>query len=164
MSLYRVKQFYWSITSKVSIQDEKFISNYLNEQEKYLFQKLTDYEKIHAIKVAKDIDKLYNKDGEHKDMLIKVGLMHDIGKISHRLNPINKSLMVILDGISKGKIKKYHNIKQIYVYYNHADIGYNILKQYGYKERFLYLIKNHHNDNIIGDEELNILKMCDSRN
>lgn len=164
MSLYRVKQFYWSITSKVNIEDERLIDGYLNEQEKYLFQKLTEYEKIHAIKVAKDVEKLYNKDGENKGMLMKAALMHDIGKTVHRLTPISKSLMVILDSVSKGKIKKYHNIKQINVYYNHADIGYNILKKYGYEERFLYLIKNHHSDNIIGDEELNILKMCDSRN
>lgn len=164
MTLYRVKQFYWSITCKVNTEDENFIKNYMNEQEMFLFEKLPDYEKIHALKVAKDIKKTYSGNEENKYMLIKAALLHDIGKISYRLNPIYKSLMVIFDSISRGSIKKYSNIKKINVYYNHADMGYSMLKEYGYKERFLYLIKNHHNNNIIGDKELDILKECDSRN
>lgn len=164
MTLYRVKQFYWSITSRVSAKDEEFIKEYLNAQEICLFQKLPDYEKMHAIKVAKDVEKLYNGEEERKVILMKAALLHDIGKISHRLSPVNKSVIVILDSISSGRIKKYDNIKKINVYYNHADIGYSMLKKFGYEERFLYLIKNHHNDNIIGDKELDILKKCDSRN
>jgi putative nucleotidyltransferase with HDIG domain len=164
MTLYRVKQFYWSITSRVSAKDEEFIKEYLNAQEICLFQKLPDYEKMHAIKVAKDVEKLYNGEEERKVILMKAALLHDIGKASHRLTPVNKSVIVILDSISSGRIKKYDNIKKINVYYNHADIGYNMLKKFGYEERFLYLIKNHHNDNIIGDKELDILKKCDSRN
>jgi hypothetical protein len=39
-----------------------------------------------------------------------------------------------------------------------------MLKKFGYDERLLYLIKNHHNDNIIGDKELDMLKKCDNMN
>lgn len=164
MALYRVKQFYWAVTSKVSSEDEIFIKKYLSKVEFNLFQKLPYYEKAHAFKVAKDVSVECSEKEENKNMLIKAALLHDIGKISGTLTPIDKSFLVVMDKISNGGLKKFCNIKKIDIYYNHADIGYNLLKRYGYDERFLYLIKNHHNSNIIGDKELNILKMCDSRN
>jgi hypothetical protein len=60
-----------------------------------------------------------------------------------RLNPIEKSIIVILDSVSKGRLKRFKNMKKIDVYYNHGDKGYTILKAHGnYSERFLYLIKS----------------------
>ncbi|MCM8711346.1 HDIG domain-containing protein [Clostridium sp. SYSU_GA19001] len=165
MSLYRIKQFYWSITSKIELEDRKFIDKYLNNDEKKLFNKLSVYEQKHCINTARDVIKACKDAGIINEMLIKAALLHDIGKTCKKLNPIEKSLIVILDSISKGKLKKFSNIKKIDVYYNHAYKGYNILKDIGnYDDRFLYLIKNHHNNTIKEDKELDILKKCDSKN
>lgn len=165
MSLYRVKQFYWSITSKIDKDDIKLIDRYLNNDERVLFNRLSEYEQKHCINAAKEVIKVCKDRNIENNELIKAGLLHDIGKIYKKLNPIEKSLIVMGDSISKGRLRRFKKLKKIDVYYNHGDKGYKILKDTGkYNERFLYLIKNHHNDFIIGDEELNILKECDNRN
>lgn len=165
MSLYRVKQFYWSITSKIDSEDLELIDKYLNIYEKGLLKGLAVYEQKHSINVARDVMKACDENNMESKVLVKAALLHDIGKSYKKLNPIEKSLVVVLNRISHGKLRRYRGIKKIHVYYNHADIGYNILKNTDkYDERFLYLIKNHHSDYIIGDKELEILKACDSKN
>lgn len=165
MSLYRIKQFYWSITSKIDLSDNKFIDKYLNTREKELFKKLSVYEQKHCVNVARDVVKACENSGIRNELLIKAALLHDIGKIYKKLNPIEKSIIVILDNIFKGKLKKFKSLKKIDVYYNHGDKGYNILKDIGgYDERLLYLVKNHHNSFITGDKELDMLRDCDSKN
>lgn len=160
MTFYRIKQFYWGITSKITLEDEKFIIKYLNRIELDLFNKLPIYDKVHCIKTAREVEQISMKNYT----LIKAALLHDIGKTYTKFNLIDKSIMVLLDKITRSKIKRFSKIKKINVYYNHAEIGYNILKKYCYDERFLYFIKNHHNSDIIEDVELNILKKCDSKN
>lgn len=165
MSLYRVKQFYWSITSKIELNDLKIINKYLNEEEKKLFSSLSTFEQKHSVNVASDVIKSCRENGINNEEFVKAALLHDIGKICKRLNPIEKSIMVMADSITKGRLKKYKNIKTIDVYYNHGDKGYNILKNAGgYNERLLYLVKNHHNNFIVGDKEMDILRSCDSKN
>ena len=165
MSLYRVKQFYWSIVSKIDSKDKALINRYLNKDEKNIFNKLATYEQKHSINVAEAIIKCCEENNINNEALVKVALLHDIGKTYKKLNPIEKSLVVMLDSISKGKLKRYNRFKRIDVYYNHGDKGYNMLKNTGnYNERFLYLVKNHHSNFIVGDKELDILRTCDSKN
>ena len=164
MSLYRVKQFYWSMVSKLNDEDIDFIKSYLETYELQLFHQLPTYDQKHCINVARDVKSTCDKRKLQSKNLIKVALLHDIGKIYNSMNPIDKSIMVIMHNITNGKIKAYNKIKNVNMYYNHGDIGYNLLRKYGYDERFLFLVKNHHNHNIIEDIELALLKECDDRN
>jgi hypothetical protein len=55
------------------------------------------------------------------------------------------------------------NVKKIDVYYNHAEKGYILLSRLDkYSDRFLYLVRNHHENDIIEDRALEILKEADS--
>ncbi|MFT5874408.1 MAG: putative nucleotidyltransferase with HDIG domain [Clostridium sp.] len=164
MSLYRIKQFYRSIVSKINDEDIDFLKIYLEIHELQLFNQLPTYDQKHCINVARDVKSTCNKRKLQSSFLIKVALLHDIGKIYNSMNPLDKSIMVIMNKITKGKIRKHNKIKNINIYYNHGDIGYSLLKKYGYDDRFLFLVKNHHNNNIIEDIELNLLKECDDRN
>lgn len=166
MSLYRIKQFYWSLTSNIDSNDKRLLNKYLEQEELNLFYKLSVCEQKHSVNVARSVKEYCSKNECDIDsqILIKAALMHDIGKITARLGIIEKSLLVILNKLTNGKIKKLSKIKKIDVYYNHGDKGYNLLKDYNYDECFLYLIKNHHNSNIIGDKRLNILIECDNKN
>lgn len=164
MSLYRVKQFYRSMVSRINDEDIDFIKMYLEPYELQLFNQLPKYDQKHCINVARDLKLTCNQRNLKYQKLIKVALLHDIGKIYNSMNPIYKSIMVIMHNITKGKMKLYKNIKNVNVYYNHGDIGYNLLRKYGYDDRFLFLVKNHHNNNIIEDKELDLLKECDNRN
>ena len=164
MNFYRVKQFYWAINSKMDKKDYNFLHNNLNEDELKLFYKLSVQEQKHSIKVAYDVEKVCKNNNLDSKLLMKAALLHDIGKTHKKLNLIDKSIIVLADNITKGSIKKFSNIKKINVYYNHGKIGRDILKNYNYDEKLLYLIENHHNHNVMGDIELEILRMCDDRN
>lgn len=162
---YRLRQFIWAINPKITSEDIQYIKENLNKNEINLFCKLSKAEQKHSIKVSKDINKMcVNKENINKNALVKVGLMHDIGKIEKSVNIFSKSIIVILNKITQGKLKSLDTLDSINIYYNHGKIGANILKDYGYDKRFLYLIENHHNDNIKDDIELNIIKICDDRN
>ncbi|GCD12848.1 HDIG domain-containing metalloprotein [Clostridium tagluense] len=164
MSLYRLKQFYWSMVSKINDEDIDFLKMHLETYELQLFHQLPTHEQKHSINVARDVKSTCNQRVLQSGNLIKVALLHDIGKIYSNMNPIDKSIMVIVDNITNGKIKLHKKSKNVNMYYNHGDIGYNLLRKYGYDDRFLFLVKNHHNNNITQDIELNLLKECDDRN
>jgi putative nucleotidyltransferase with HDIG domain len=165
--MYRIKQFIWALKSEINYEDEIFINKYLNNKELELFFKLSIMDQKHCVNTAKDIKKVcearnYNLD---KDRMVKIALLHDIGKIQYKMNIIEKSLIVILNKLTKGKIKKYRKVKCINIYYNHPNIGYNLLKKYNYEESFINTIKNHHNNDIIKDIlELEVLRECDNNN
>lgn len=171
MAMYRVQQFLWSIFSKIDEDDLKFIDAYLDKEKAELFKKLSVSEMKHSIRVAKRVKNEYDafikRNGIdvkecYRRKFITIALLHDIGKIHKRINVIDKSLLVILNKITKGRLKKFTNIEKVDIYYNHAEKGADILKNYGFSERELFLVRNHHNNDIIEDKELEILKYCDS--
>lgn len=165
MALYRVKQFYWGVTAKINEKDKEFLNKYLSKRELHLFNQLNEYEKKHCVNTAMDVEAFCLKKNIKGKMLVKAAILHDIGKITNKINLVEKSFMVVLDKVSKEKIKKYCNRNRIInCYYNHGDNGYKILKDYGYDEEFLYLIKNHHNNYIIGDKKLDIIRKFDNMN
>lgn len=165
MSLYRVKQFFWAITAKISLEDISFIKSYLNSSEVELFNTLTGYEQKHSVNVAMDVKEICKVKNMDSYNMIRVALLHDIGKTQARLNPIEKSIFVIINKLSKGRLRNVTTLKKVENYYNHGEIGYRILKKCGkYDDHFLYLIKNHHNKSIIGDKELEILIESDDKN
>lgn len=138
---YRVQQFIKAMTAQITKEDISFVKQYLNKAETDLFFRLKPYEQRHCIDVAR---KLYETTEGDMEM-IKLGLLHDIGKIQYPLHPIEKSVIVILDHLTAGHIKRYRKYKMVKCYYDHPQIGYDILKESGhYDETFLKLIKNHH--------------------
>lgn len=170
MNFYRIKQFYLSITDKINNNDRKFICKYLNSSELNLFYKLRQSEQKHSIRVARGIEnhsKLNSKlDKDSIDYmeLVHVALLHDIGKTKARLTSIEKAILVILNFITKGKINGYIKINRINNYINHGEVGCNILKNFdAYSDKFLYIIRNHHNHNI-NSYELDILRIYDNIN
>ncbi|WP_315121825.1 HD domain-containing protein [uncultured Clostridium sp.] len=164
MNISRVKQFYLYFFDKMINEDYIYISKYLNKYEISIFKKLSKEDQKHCVRVAYEVENKCNENTNlNKDRLIKIALLHDIGKIKCKLNVIDKSLLVLLDFITKGNIKKYSNIKKINTYFNHGEDGYKILKDKEYDEDFLDIIKNHHNKKIKNDE-MDIIRLCDDIN
>ncbi|GIM29393.1 phosphohydrolase [Clostridium polyendosporum] len=168
MSFYRIKQFWWAISCHFKKIDKNFINKYLNEEEKKIFNKLRKSDKHHSIRVSKDalamLEVSVDKESIDQDKFAKVALLHDIGKSEGSLNTIEKSIMVLLDKSTKGRIRKYNNIKVIDAYYNHAQKGVNILKKYNYSKDFLDVIEKHHTNVPIDNKMLKILKYSDDKN
>ena len=99
-----------------------------------------------------------------KESLMMGALLHDVGKGEHNLNVIEKSIMVILNKMTNGKIKKYDNIKSIDIYYNHGEKGAKLLQSINsYDDKFLDVIKYHHMNNSMNNNELlDIIKESDN--
>ena len=161
--IYRIKQFFTSVTAKINSDDIKYLKKNLNKSELALFLKLKKSEQKHCIKVSKDVEQICFHNDIKCDKLLKVALLHDIGKTEVKLNLIEKAILVILDKITNGRLKNNKN-KKVYIYYNHGKVGAKLLENYGYDKRFLYLIENHHNKNIKNDKELEIIIYSDNKN
>lgn len=165
----RIKQFIKCLFAKINEKDRKFINEYLDEKEKLLFYKLPVYDVKHSVNVAKDIfnnEPIYKLDkiNINKDEIIKSAILHDIGKLYNPLNPIDKSLLVLLNSFTKGKIKKYSGkSSKIYIFFNHGEEGYKMLSGKKYSNEFLYTIRNHHNYTE-KSKWLDILRKYDDRN
>lgn len=165
MRFYRLKQFFWSITSKISESDKEFIKTNLNIEEIKLFYMLSINDQKHSINTAFDIKKACSSMSEvNCDMLIKTALLHDIGKIKCNTNVVIKSLLVLGDFFTFGKLRKFNTIRCIDSYYNHGEIGYRILKEFACDDKMLYLIKYHHDYEIKGNMDMDILRKYDNRN
>ena len=169
MKFYRVKQFIWGVEAYFKKIDNSYLESYLNKNEINMFNKLKKSDKYHCIRVCNDSLKLlkdnnFNID-EHK--LGKAALLHDIGKSKYHLNLIEKSTIVLLDKFSKGKLRKYDNIKQVDIYYNHPKIGYEMLKEYNYDKELLDVVRYHHMINrkeFKNNKIIDIINICDNKN
>lgn len=166
--IYRIKQFIWAITARLDKTEEAFIKQYLLEDEQYLFNQLKVYEQKHCITVAKGLIKMYH--GEEVREMIRLGLLHDIGKIKYPIGPIRKSIMVLLNKVTKGRAKQWCHLNMAKCYYDHPEIGYALLKQRGQcTNEFLKLVREHHRslNEVQADkkylQKLEELQTCDNK-
>ena len=141
----------------------------LDNDEKILFNKLKKSDKQHCIRVCKEALNMLDTTQTYKDLQVnkvaKAALLHDVGKGEFGLNLVEKSTLVLLNNLTKGKIKKYDNIKQIDIYYNHAQKGFDILKEFKtYDKEFLESIRYHHSNKKINNQLLDVIRECDNRN
>ena len=167
MKFYRVKQFIWAVGSTFKKVDYGYIKKYLNDDEILMFNKLKKSDKHHCIRVCSDSVKLLKENNFKIDenKVGKAALLHDIGKSQYHLNVIEKSTVVLLDKFSNGNLKKYNNIKQIDIYYNHPKIGYDMLKKYNYDKELLEVVRYHHKNKEVKNNKLvDIISISDNKN
>jgi len=167
--IYRIKQFYWAIQSLFRNHDFEMPNKYLNESELSLFMKITRSERNHSIRVCKAaLEYIRNEKILDIDEVImcKCALLHDIGKYRARLNIFYKSIVIIVNRITCGKFLKYTQSKRIINYYNHPQIGADLLKNIEEDNiDIINCIRYHHdNKNTKDNIYLEILRMCDNLN
>lgn len=169
MIFYRVKQFYWGIKSLFIKDDFAILNKYLNKSELSLFMKIDKAERYHSIRVCKSVIKYVNNNGvvdidEYK--ICKCALLHDIGKAQAKLNIFDKSIIVIISFITRGKFLKRNKSKKIVNYYDHPRIGAEILESIkGMSVDIIDCVRYHHNKDMIKKNKyLEILTLCDNCN
>ncbi|MGL4738503.1 MAG: HD domain-containing protein [Cellulosilyticaceae bacterium] len=160
--LYRVKQFIWAITAKLTSEEKQFIVKYLGLEEQMLFGKLKVYEQKHSVVVARELAKLY--EGSKRTQMIRVGLLHDVGKSVYPIGPIRKSIMVLLHRFTKGSVQSYDQFKMVKCYYGHPEDGYRLLREMRpYDDFFLALVRDHHKKEGSMTDEMQKLQVCDDQ-
>lgn len=164
MSFYRIKQFMWAMNTHMSFNEVQYTKEKLTVEEQSIFETLAKNEQKHCIRVCKAVEAELKLKKEENNILLKAALLHDVGKSKKKINIIFKAIIVVLDKITKGKIKKYTNIVYVNIYYNHDKLGAEILKGINCDKRIVYLVGNHHNTKIKTDEELNLIRYFDNKN
>ncbi|MFH1387444.1 MAG: HD domain-containing protein [bacterium] len=146
--LYRLKQFYFGMTAKYGQEDKIFTENYLNSAELNLFNQLPNFEKKHAVVVARKM--MVSGVGFDERKLAKLGLLHDIGKLAENNSIFTKSIMVIIrfflpsfyDWLAEqGKNNPW--LKRFYVHKHHGQIGAEMLAKIGVSGEYLSIITKH---------------------
>lgn len=164
--MYRINQFISYLISYFTKVDNEFLSFYLNEDELHYFNKLFKTEKQHSIKVAKkclDVFKDFDISNNEIDLVVKMCLLHDVGKGYSKINLFMKPIIVII--ASNKKMRKmifFINKNKVYKYFNHAKYSFDILKKFNYSSDILNSIKYHHSSrNIVNNKYMRLLKYCD---
>ena len=165
----RVKQFYINATDLMTNKDYKYVKRNLNNEEYDLFKKILKSEQKHSVRIAKEIEYIIENNLvddidiiQSKNLLIKTALLHDVGKSKQKVNIIEKSIIVILNKLTKGNLKNFKKSKKIQCYYNHSEYSYILLKDIIKDDLILSIIRNHHKNT---DNKLtNFFKQIDDNN
>lgn len=167
--MYRIRQFIWAILSYFKKLDMRFVREYLNREEEKIFSQLSKNEQHHSLRVCKSAFEIVDKEYENvnKEKLAKIALLHDVGKVEYKLNVFEKSIIVLLDKFTHGKISEYDKLKQINIYYNHGKIGADMLASYKtFDNEMLQIVEEHHKENeaLKGNKLYRIIVEADNRN
>lgn len=165
----RVKQFYINATDLMISKDYEYVKIHLNNEEYDLFKKILKSEQKHSVRIAKEIEYIIENNLvddidiiQSKNLLIKTALLHDVGKSKQKVNIIEKSIIVILNKLTKGNLKNFKKSKKIQCYYNHSEYSYILLKDIIKDDLILSIIRNHHKNT---DNKLtNFFKQIDDNN
>ena len=165
----RVKQFYINATDLMTNKDYEYVKIHLNNEEYDLFKKILKSEQKHSVRIAKEIEYTIENNLvddvdiiQSKNLLIKTALLHDVGKSRQKVNIIEKSIIVILNKLTKGNLKNFKKSKKIQCYYNHSEYSYILLKDIIKDDLILSIIRNHHKNT---DNKLtNFFKQIDDNN
>lgn len=155
----RVKQFFKAIFAKITDEDKLYIKKYLSPAGEKLFFDMAVFDQAHALSVARTIATFdYNGD---KDFLIRLALLHDVGR--KNVSILDKVFCVLINAFSKKFAKFLSNyIHSLSVYYNHAQIGAELLQEAGFEEESKIIC--YHHEKKSEPIELLLLKKADNMN
>lgn len=171
--LYRFKQFWFALTSKMTEEDRLFVHQHLNIKEAALFFSLPEYEQKHGVVVAQKM--LKEAEGikmidERK--LVRLGLLHDIGKSAAKLSVWSKAILVILrrfipplyDRLAEMGINERSSkiFRRFYVHKHHGEIGAEILSKIAEEKEMVEEIRSHDRPSASHDVYMEFLDRADS--
>jgi putative nucleotidyltransferase with HDIG domain len=149
--IYRLKQFYYGMFSKYTAGDEVFARSYLNIDEMALFNQLPSFEKKHCVIVARKLSasaRLHTELDQRK--LIRLGLLHDIGKVAEKNSLMTKSILVIIrfflpwlyDRLAD-RGENHPFFRRFYIHKHHGAVGAELLSKIGESAELLSIIAKH---------------------
>ena len=140
----RLKQVLMQCKYKILEIDETYLANSLSVSERELFATLPKAVQNHSISVAKSLD---NSDLKNVKKLIKMGLLHDVGKSIRPLSLLEKGGYVILHNLLGENLKRWASFDGVAAYLYHGERGAEILRRHKIFEDhpICYdIIKTHH--------------------
>lgn len=162
--VYRVKQFFKGAFAWARKADYELLDEYLNQSEKRLFWELPCHERHHALDTAEFI-RCNAADRPDKEALIKAALLHDIGKVGSGMGIFKKSTLVLIDKFLPELSRMLSTrINMFNIYYNHPEIGAEMLEGIGEDKYVVELVRYHHSSKAADTDGMEILKKADNFN
>ena len=149
--IHRLRQFWFGMFSSYTKADEAFARSYLNIQEMALFNQLPGFEKRHAVVVAR---KMLESAARYRELdprkLVRLGLLHDIGKVAERNSIMTKSMLVIIRFFLPGFYnrlaelgKENPRFRRFHIHKHHGAVGAELLEKIGVSSDILSIIAKH---------------------
>jgi len=162
---YRLKQFWFALLSKMTEDDRLYVHQHLNQREAAIFFTLPEYEQKHGVVVARKLlEEAAGIRGLDQRKLVRLGLLHDVGKSAARLSIFDKGLLVILHRFAP-PVYNYladHGMKKFYVHKHHGEVGAQLLSKIGESRDIIEEIKRHDRPYAEHDVYLKLLDLVDS--
>jgi len=171
--LYRLRQFWFVLFSRMTEEDRLLVHQHLNRAEAALFFNLPEFEQKHGVVVARKLlEEAAGIRGLDQKKLLRLGLLHDVGKSAANLSILDKGLLVILRRLApplynylaeQGKSNKaLPGLRKFYVHKHHGEVGAELLSNIGESQDIIEEIKRHDRPYPEHDIYLRLLDLADS--
>jgi hypothetical protein len=171
-AFYRVQQYLNAKNAKLDEADITIVRQYLSIQEQILFFRMDVSDQAHTLEVAKKIIIAENLKAKANHYLIKISLLHDVGKGTKPLSLNGRVAWVLLQklgpSISDTSVNLFKNSSipffyTPYILKNHAQLSYKLLTAINCDKDICDTILKHHDETNKNDsQELLRLRNVDS--
>jgi putative nucleotidyltransferase with HDIG domain len=150
--VYRVRQFWRTVSLKTDPHGLEQAKALLTAGQCELFLQLQPAEQSHALAMYR---KLLEQGENHPDLLV-AALLHDVGKLRYRMNPIERTMVVLGKALVPDQAQHWGEMpnngwdslsgwrKAFIVAGQHADWGAEIAREAGVSPLAESLIRKHH--------------------
>lgn len=126
-----------------------------------LFLQMQPADQRHALRIFQRLV----RQGENQPDLLLAALLHDVGKLRYRLNPLERAMVVLVEAIQPGQAKRWGSLppagwddlpgwrKAFILAAQHADWGAEMAGQVGATSLTVTLIRYHHQPTRLKDDE-----------
>ena len=171
----RVLQFLHALTAHLNESDHAFVRRFLAEGERGLFYAMDVIDQRHALHTAYTaLELAHKKNGVDEIFLVRIALLHDVGRVKGDLGLLGKVAVVLLNRFLPHFSRRHATVSRdgifgfwrhaLYVYYHHAEIGSEKLRLLGCS-REASVVRLHHASPTAEDSmELQLLRQADSLN
>ncbi len=150
--LYRVRQFWRTISLKTDLRAIGLAEALLTEPQLELFLNLQPSEQSHALSMYRKL----LEQGENQPDLLVAAVLHDVGKLRYRVNPIERAMVVLVKAVTPGVAQRWGSLppegwdgllgwrKAFILSGQHAEWGAQMARQAGVSPLTESLIRKHH--------------------
>lgn len=163
-----------ALKARITSEDESLVRKFLTPQEQILFYRQRIADQFHALCTTKHIlDDIEDNEWINRTRIIKMALLHDIGKINVFMPLWVRPAAVLLKKfvpriykwlVKKGNQQNTHLIyKYFYTYEEHPQIGETFLREIQTEKEVITLVRMHHDQPSPNDpKELPIFRRADN--
>ncbi len=92
---YRISQFWSELLARINPPDLSQALVVLSQDQRALFTRMQPGEQNHAVIVYRRL----LEQGENQPDLLVAALLHDVGKLRYRMNPLERSMVVLVKAV-----------------------------------------------------------------